>query len=105
MHATAPVTAQDDRLLAHGRDQVVAGISDLALVADEEPGAREHLLLLGAIDVLVDEDLAADDSAVDVDEAVQMFHQGHADLQPPRCEVAAMLAQNAPIIVVGGPDQ
>src|SRR5207247_4147841 len=66
-----PVAAQDDRLLAHRRHEEVAGPGDLALVADEEPGAREDLLLLPPVDLLVHEDLPADDSLVDVDQAVE----------------------------------
>src|SRR6185295_17398095 len=74
--ASGPVAAQNDRLLAHGRDHEVAGIRDLALVPDEEPGASEHLLLLLPVDLLVDEDLAADDAAIDVDQAVDADAHG-----------------------------
>src|SRR4030095_1918403 len=54
---------------------------DLALVADEQPGAGEDLLLLLAIDLLVDEDLPAHDSLVDVDQSdetptVRIRHAG-----------------------------
>jgi hypothetical protein len=65
------VAAEDDGLLAHGRDDEVAGPGDLALVADEEPGAGEHLLLLLPVDLLVDEDLAADDPSPNVDQALE----------------------------------
>jgi hypothetical protein len=42
MHLAAAVAAQDDRLLAHAGDHKIAGVRDLALVADKEPGAREE---------------------------------------------------------------
>src|SRR5262245_60082016 len=78
------VAAQDDRLLAHRRRQVVARLGDLALVADEEPGAGEDPLELLPVDLLAHEDLAADDPALDVDEALQgsRLCAGHAG--PPR---------------------
>src|SRR5262249_4563204 len=55
---------------------------DLALVTEEEPGAREHALELLPIDLLADEDLAADDAPVDVDQGAQAsgirVEHGHA---------------------------
>ncbi len=72
-----PIAAQDDRLLAHGGHEEVARPGDLALVTDEEPRAREDLVLLPAVDLLVHEDLPADDALVDVDEAVEAVqHRG-----------------------------
>jgi hypothetical protein len=55
-----PVAAQDHRFLTHRRHEIVAGLGDLAFVPDMQPGAREDPLLLFGVDVLVDEDLAAD---------------------------------------------
>ena len=66
-----PVAAEDDRLLAHRGHQEIAGTRDLALVAHEEPGAREDVLLLLPVDVLVDEDLPADAATIDVDQIVE----------------------------------
>ena len=60
MDLAGPVAAQDHRFLAHARDEVVAGVRDLALVADKQPSAGEDALQLLAVDLLVDEDLAAD---------------------------------------------
>src|SRR3954447_22665162 len=54
------VAAQDHRLLAHARDDIIAGVRDLALVTDKQPGAGEDLLLLLGVDLVVDKDLAAD---------------------------------------------
>src|SRR5262250_3970856 len=67
--AAAAVTAEDDRLFAHGGCQVVAGPRDLALVADEEPRAGEDLLELLTVDLVVDEDLSTHDPLVDIDQA------------------------------------
>src|ERR1700730_5095587 len=55
-----PVAAQDHRLLAHARDEVVARVGDLALMPDKEPHPGEEPLQLPLVDLLVDEDLAAD---------------------------------------------
>ena len=55
-----PVAAQDHQFLAHARDEEIAGVRDLAFVTDEQPGAGEQPLLLLAVDLLVDKDLAAD---------------------------------------------
>src|SRR5437899_2652535 len=76
------VAAQDDRLLAHRRREIVARLRDLALVADEEPGAGEDPLELLPVDLLAHEDLAADDPALDVDQALQPCRRyaGHAQL-------------------------
>src|SRR4029453_18203848 len=78
------VAAEDDRLLAHARREKVARLRNLALVADEEPGAREHALLLLTIDLIAHEDLAADDAALDVDQVLQgpRLRAGHARLPP-----------------------
>ena len=80
-----PVAAEDDRLLAHGRDEEVARLRDLALVADEEPGAGEDLLQLLPVDLLADEDLAADDAPLDVDQTVEAPRlRIHRHRGPPR---------------------
>src|SRR5207244_4484552 len=66
----ATVARQDDRLLAHRRDEEIAGLRDLAFMADEEPRAGEHAVELLAIDLFADKNLAADDAFLDVDQAV-----------------------------------
>src|SRR6266704_445358 len=63
------VAAQDDGLLAHPRGGEIAGVGDLALMPDEEPRAGEDLLLLLGVDLLVDEDLAADLARREIDQA------------------------------------
>src|SRR6185369_4911564 len=69
--APGPVAAQDDRLLAHRRHEEVARPGDLALVADEEPDSCEDPLLLLVVELVVDEYLAADEAALDIDQAVE----------------------------------
>ena len=54
------VAAEDHRLFAHRRDEVVAGLGDLGLVANHQPSAGEHLLLLPLVDLSVYEDFTAD---------------------------------------------
>src|SRR5713226_9185576 len=63
------VAAQDDGFLAHPRGGEIAGVGDLALMPDEEPGAGEDPLLLLGVDLLVDEDLAADLPGSEIDQA------------------------------------
>src|SRR5260370_1426353 len=69
VHLAGAVAAQQHRFLAHARDEEIAGVGDLALVPDKEPGAGKDLFLLLGVDLLVDEDLAADLPARHVDEA------------------------------------
>ena len=71
MDPALPVPAQDDRLLTHARDEVVARLRDLGFVPHEEPGSREDLLLLLGVDVRIDEDLAADFPALEIDNAAK----------------------------------
>src|SRR5713101_2399121 len=91
------VAAHDDRLLTHARRQIVTRPRDLALVADEEPGAREDPLELLPVDLFVHEDLPADDPTLDVDQTLEATRlcAGHAC--PPRrfrgCRLANTLAK------------
>ncbi|HXC14552.1 MAG TPA: hypothetical protein VNV39_17165 [Stellaceae bacterium] len=62
------VAAQDDGFLAHPRDEEVAGVRDLAVVADKEPSAGEQPLLLLLVDRLVDKNLAADPPFAQIDQ-------------------------------------
>ena len=69
MDLAGAVAAQDHRLLAHAGDKEIAGVGDLALMADKQPGAGEQPLLLLRIDLVIDKDLAADLAGRPVDEA------------------------------------
>ena len=61
------VAGEDDGLLAHARDEVVAGLADLVDEADEEPASGEDAFEFDVVEVGVDEDLAADEAALLVD--------------------------------------
>src|SRR6185503_3405657 len=82
----AAVAAQDHRLLAHRGHEEVAGLRDLALVADHQPRAGEHLLLLLPVELLADEDLAADHARIDVDQVLELSRavHGHSPALSPR---------------------
>src|ERR1700710_99885 len=69
MHRAGAVAAENYRLLAHSRDKEIASLWDLAFMADEQPGTGKNALLLLGIDVVIDEDLAADLSRCEIDEA------------------------------------
>jgi hypothetical protein len=82
-HRDAVAAARDQhRVLAHlglGREKV-AGPWDLALVAQEQPAAGKDLLQFLFIDLLLDEDAAADEAAIGVDERVHVRrHQGSSN--------------------------
>src|SRR5437764_8747439 len=68
MHLAGPVAAQQNRFLTHARDDEIAGVRDLALMADKQPGAGEDALLLLGVDLVVDEDLAADPPGLEIDQ-------------------------------------
>ena len=69
MHLAGAVAAQDHRFLAHPGDDEIAGVRDLALMADEEPATGEDPFELLLVDRLVDKDLAADLPGVEVNQA------------------------------------
>ena len=72
------IPGDDDRFVPHAGEKEIAGLGDLALMAHQEPRAREDLLQLGSVDVLVDEDLAADSAPVQIDpRPVPLFAVAH----------------------------
>ena len=77
VHRAGPVAAQDHQLLAHAGDEEVAGIGDLALVPDEQPGAGEQFLQFLAVKFRRHEDLAADRAVLQVDHPVDGQGRGH----------------------------
>ena len=79
MDLARPVAAQDHQFLAHPRYKEIPRLRDLALMADEQPRAREQPLQLFPVDLLVDKDLAADPPRLHVDEPgpISMLPCGH----------------------------
>ena len=67
----APVPHQNDLLFPHTGDHEIAGIGDLALVAQEEPAAGEDLLQLHLVDFRVGVDLPADRPLLNVEEGAE----------------------------------
>ena len=78
MHLAGPVAAQDHRFLAHPRDEVIPRLGDLALMADEQPGPRKEPLQLLLVDLVIDEDLAADPPRRQVHQTAPVPLHGHA---------------------------
>jgi hypothetical protein len=64
------IADEDYRLAAHPRDEIVAGIGDLAFMTDEQPSAGEELFELVGMNGVADEDFAADDPALGIDKAI-----------------------------------
>ena len=89
------VAAQDHRLGAHARREVIAGFRDLALVPDKQPGAREEFFEFLGEDAVIDKDFAADDAALGIDETCVAVH-GIASIGA-RCVLAKLRC--------GGPDR
>lgn len=79
------VAGEDDRFLPHAGYKIVTRPGHVALMAGKEPGAGEDLLLLLLIDLLADEDLAADQPVFDIDETVDRVARrapGHRSSPP-----------------------
>ncbi len=68
MHGTTPVTAEDHRLLAHARGKEIPRVGDLALMPHKQPRPREHPFLLLGVNLVIDEDLTADQPRCEIDE-------------------------------------
>ena len=68
MHDALLVPAQDDQLFAHSRGVEIAGIGNQALMTDEQPGPREHLVQLFLVEIGIAEDLAADEAVLRINE-------------------------------------
>src|SRR5215469_7811907 len=71
-HLAARVAHHENRVLAHISRKEVAGLRDLALMAQEQPAARENSLELLLIDFRLDEDASADQAAVSINQLVQL---------------------------------
>ncbi len=66
MDIAPAIAAQDDLLFTHARDDEVAGLVDLTLMPDEQPGTREDLLQLLLVDALIDVNFATDEAFFEV---------------------------------------
>src|SRR6202044_2369360 len=64
------VAAHDDGFVTHPRYEIVARLRDLALVADEQPGAAEQTFKFFLMKLGRDKDLAADQPALRVDQLI-----------------------------------
>src|SRR5580698_8539341 len=96
MHRPPGVAAQDDRPVTHPRDEEVAGTGDLALMADEQPGAGEQFLEFLAVEFGRDEDLAADRAVFRIDHLVDGQCCCHSAL-PPCCLSPVAAAPLTPV--------
>ena len=68
MHRAGAVAAQDHQLLAHARGEEIARIGNLTFMPHEQPRPREHPFLFLGVNLLVDENLAADQPRCEIDE-------------------------------------
>jgi hypothetical protein len=67
-HPAAGVADHQNRVLTHVSGQEIAGLRDLALVAQIEPAAREYPLQFLLINLRLDKDTAADEAVAVVDQ-------------------------------------
>jgi hypothetical protein len=69
------VADQDHRFAAHPRGEEVTRIGDLALMPDKQPGASEELFEFLGKNPVIDEDLAADNAALGIDQPIGRVHR------------------------------
>src|SRR5439155_17432965 len=62
------VADDQHRVFAHRGREEIAGLRDLAVMAQEQPAAREDALQFLAVDLRLDKDAAADQAALVIDE-------------------------------------
>jgi len=65
---TRRVAHDKDRVFAHVSGKKITRLRNLAVVAQEQPAARENLLELLLVDLLLDEDAATDQAVLGIDE-------------------------------------
>ena len=58
----------------HIRCHVIAGLGNLRFVPEEQPTAREDALEFGLVNLRVEEDLAADESLIELDVSLGSLH-------------------------------
>ena len=71
-HLALGVAHHQDRVFPHVRTEEVARLWDLTLVAEEEPAAGKDPFQLLLVDLTLDEDPLADESAIGVDEMSEL---------------------------------
>jgi hypothetical protein len=69
MNPALVVAAQDDGLVTHTGDEKIARFGNLAVVADEQPGAGEEFLQFLAVNIRRGEDVAIDGARGEIDHA------------------------------------
>src|SRR5438105_332692 len=79
-HDSVGATYHEHRVFAHIGREEIAGLRDLAIMAQIEPAAREDALQLLLIDLRLDKDPPADMPAGEID---QWFGGGHRSLRIP----------------------
>ena len=67
VHAAIGVTNDHDGRLPHGPRYEVAGLRDLSFVRQEYPGAIEDPQHLQPVDIVAHEDIATDQTALNID--------------------------------------
>ena len=78
---TGRVAHDQYRVFAHVRREEIAGPRDLALMAQEDPAAREDAFELLLIDLRLDEDAAADMPGGEIDEPICIGLHGSLRIQ------------------------
>src|SRR4029077_13672339 len=93
-HLPGRVADDQDRVFAHVGGEEIAGLRDLALVAQEKPATGEDPLQLLLVELRLDEDAATDQTLLGVD---QPEHVGFHRLAPLLVLLAAArYATNSP---------
>src|SRR5271166_4022727 len=76
MHLARRVAHNENRVFAHVSGEKIAGLRDLALMAQKEPAARENALQLLLINIRLDEDAATDEAILGIDQPERVgFHR------------------------------
>jgi hypothetical protein len=68
VHLATVVTHHQNRVFAHIGGEEIAGLRDLAVVAQKQPATGENAFQFLLINIGLDKDAAADQSALSVDE-------------------------------------
>src|SRR5258708_23025891 len=69
MHAAAAIANHQYRVLAHIGGQEIAGLGNLAVMAQKQPASREELPQLLFVNLRLDKNAATDQPAIGINEA------------------------------------